>query len=366
MKKTISLVITLVMLLSALSTAISANNTPPALPFEDLAENAWYVPGIEYVYENGIMTGMGNNKFAPAGNVTREQVMQVLLTFEAPATGAYEGNTGFEDVKVNQWYSRAIAWAKTYNITSGVSENIFGLGQAVTREQLATFIKNYLVHTGSEVIIEGSLDGFEDADKVSDWAKDGITFCVSNGIIQGKTETTLDPKGYATRAELAQMLSQFLEAGFLYRVDFDYNGADTRTGAEFKYIVSGTMFGTVPHAEKEGFINGGWWYGDIKVWNNTVLDISENITVTVRWSDGCKVYFDPDDGECDELSRVVDKGEALGELPIPTKEGFIFEGWLYENGEESYIVTAETVINEEGACRLIAQWTPKNTTDASM
>ncbi|MBQ4561227.1 MAG: S-layer homology domain-containing protein [Clostridia bacterium] len=354
MKKISALILSCALLIGG---ALCVKAEDPTLPFNDLVEDAWYTSGIEYVYENGIMSGMGNNKFAPAENVTREQILQVLMVLEYPQPHSYDGNTGFKDVKMNQWYSRAITWAKAYNITSGLSENLFGLGQPVTREQLATFIKNYMVHTGSEVNIEGSLDTFEDANSVSNWAMDGMKFCVANGIIQGKNETTLDPKGYATRAELAQMLSQFLEAGLLYRVTFDDNGADS-CSVGFKYIAPGTTFGNVANVEKEGFINGGWWYGDIKLDNDTVLDISDHITVTMRWSDGSKVYFDPEGGECEELSRVVDKGEPLGELPVPAKDGYIFEGWLYTNGEESYIVTAESVIDEDGAYRLTAQWAP--------
>ncbi len=352
MKKISALILSCALLIGGV---LCVKAEEPALPFNDLVEDAWYISGIEYVYENGIMSGIGNNKFAPANNVTREQIMQVLVTLEYPQPHAYNGNSGFDDVKIGQWYSHAITWAKAYNITSGVSENIFGLGQAVTREQLATFIKNYLVHTGTDVKIEGSLEAFEDADKVSDWAKDGMIFCVSNGIIQGKTETTLDPRGYATRAELAQMLSQFLEAGFLYRVTFDDNGADS-CSVGFKYIAPGTMFGNLAHAEKEGFTYGGWWYGDTKLENDTVLDVSEHITVTVLWGD-IRLNFHPNGGECDELSKAINKGEAVGELPIPTKEGYTFVGWLYENGEESYIVTAESVIEDEGVYILTAQWT---------
>ena len=276
MKKISVLILSCVLLLGGM---LHVKAEESVLPFDDLVPDAWYTPGIEYVYENGIMSGMGNNKFAPEKNVTREQVMQVLVILEYPQPNAYNGNTGFKDVKMNQWYSHAITWAKAYNITSGISEHIFGLGQPVTREQLATFINNYMVHPGSEVNVEGSLDAFEDADKVSEWAMEGMRFCVSNGIIRGKTETTLAPKGYTTRAELAQMLSQFLEAGFLYRVTFDVNGADS-CSVGFKYIAPGTTFGNVACAEKEGFVNGGWWYGDIKISNDTVLDISGPVTVT--------------------------------------------------------------------------------------
>lgn len=325
--------------------------------FNDVLAGAWYTDGIQYAYDNGIMNGMGNGSFNPQGNVTREQVMQVLLILESPATGAYNGNTGFKDVKLGYWYSRAVTWARANEITSGVGEKIFGLGQFVTREQLATFIKNYLVYTGCEISCEGDLSAFADAAKVSDWAVDAMKFCVSNGIIKGRDASILDPKGYATRAELAQMLSQFLESGFLYRVDFDDNNADSCT-AEFKYIASGALFGNVPHAEKEGFLNAGWWYEDIKIQSNTRLEISGHITVTKRWCNGHRVSFNPKGGEMERIDKYIDKGEPLGELPIPTKEGYIFEGWLFDYDGESYIVTEETVFDRDyGSGYLLkAQW----------
>ena len=355
MKKLSALVLSCALLLSG---ALCVKAEEPALPFDDLVEDAWYTAGIEYVYENGIMTGMDNNKFAPAGNLTREQLMQVFFNLGGIEPNAYNGRTGFDDVKIGKWYSRAVNWAKKMEITSGVSENIFGLGQHVTREQLATFIKNYLVHTGSEVNVEGSLDAFDDANSVSDWAMDGMKFCVSNGIIQGKSETTLDPKGYATRAELAQMLSQFLEAGFVYRVNFDANGADSCT-AEFRYVAPGNIIGNLPKAEKEGFINGGWWYEGERLKSNTVLNMTEHITVTRLWGNGYIVYFSAEGGVCDETYKLVDNGKALGELPVPTRDGYIFEGWLYHYGDNPYIVSAESVIEHENyAYYLKAQWKP--------
>ena len=352
-KKLSALILSGALLLGG-SVCASANSS--ALPFDDLAADAWYTEGIEYVYENGIMSGMGNNKFAPSENLTREQLMQVFFNLGGIGPGAYDGNTGFNDVKMNQWYSRAVTWAKDMKITSGISEKVFGLGQLVTREQLATFILNYVLYAGCDVNTEVTLDTFEDAGKISEWALDGMKFCVANGIIKGKSETTLDPKGYATRAELAQMLSEFLEAGFLYRIDFDDNGADSCT-AEFRYVAPGNIIGNLPNAEKDGFMSGGWWFEGQRLKNTSVLNMTDHITVTHLWGNGVIVCFSQNGGECDEFSRLVNKGEPLGELPVATREGYIFEGWLYTNGEESYIVSAETVIETENKyCYLKAQW----------
>lgn len=352
MKKISALILSCALLIGG---ALCAKAEEPTLPFDDLVEDAWYISGIEYVYENGIMSGMGNNNFAPAGNLTREQLMQVFFNLSSPNVSDYSGETGFEDIKQDKWYSAAVTWAKEEGITSGVKEAIFGLGQLVTREQLATFIKNYLVNSGYEVNVEGTLGAFEDADKVSDWAVDGMKFCVENGIIKGKSETILDPKGYATRAELAQMLSQFLEAGFLYRVDFDAKGADA-CEATFRYIAPDAEIGYLHFAEKDGFKFDGWWYNGERITANTVLNLTANITLEAKWGEGNRVFFITDGGDCNEEYRYVKKGEALGELPVPTKEGYSFEGWIFELGEESYIVSADTIIDVDIDYTLTAQW----------
>ncbi len=323
--------------------------------FDDIIAGAWYIPGIQYVYENGIMTGMGETKFSPSTNLTREQLMQVFFNLSSPKISDYLGNTGFNDVPADRWYSPAIKWAKAEGITSGVKENVFGLGQNVTREQLATFIMNYVEYSGGDITSEASLDRFTDADKVSDWAVAGMQFCVENSIINGKTETTLDPRGYATRAELAQMLSVFLEAGFVYRVDFDSDGADA-CEMKFRYIAPNAEIGYLPFAEKEGLKFDGWWLNGERITSSTVLNLTAHTTLTAKWAYGNRVFFVTDGGECNEEYRYVAQGEPLGELPVPTRDGYSFEGWLFELEDESYIVSADTVIEVDVDYTLTAQW----------
>lgn len=177
--------------------------------FTDVTYGAWYIPGIQYVYENNIMSGMGNAKFAPAGKLTREQLMQVFFAMESLDKADYEGETGFNDVPEGRWYSPAVKWAKAEGITNGVKDDVFGLGQYVTREQLATFIMNYVEYKNGDITSDADLTCFSDAGDISDWAVAGIKFCVEKGIINGRANGTLDPRTPANRAELAQILKQY-------------------------------------------------------------------------------------------------------------------------------------------------------------
>lgn len=177
--------------------------------FTDVVTDAWYLEGIQYVYENGTMSGMGNAKFAPSGNVTREQLMQVFFAMEGLDKADYEGETGFVDVSEGRWYSPSVKWAKAEGITDGIKEDIFGIGRYVTREQLATFIMNYVEYKNGDVTADVDLTSFSDVDDISDWAVAGMEFCVEKGIINGRADGTLDPRTPANRAELAQILKQY-------------------------------------------------------------------------------------------------------------------------------------------------------------
>ena len=155
------------------------------------------------------MIGTSETTFSPLIKLTREQLMQVFFAMEGLDKADYEGETGFVDVSEGRWYSPALKWAKTEGITNGIKEDTFGIGQYVTREQLATFIMNYVKYKNGDIASNADLSSFSDADDISDWAVAGIEFCVEKGIINGRANGTLDPRTPANRAELAQILKQY-------------------------------------------------------------------------------------------------------------------------------------------------------------
>lgn len=177
--------------------------------FVDVTPDAWYIPAIQYVFDNSLMIGTSEITFSPLIKLTREQLMQVFFAMEGLDKADYDGETGFTDVSEGRWYSPAVKWAKAEGITNGIKEDTFGIGQYVTREQLATFIMNYVKYKNGDITSNTDLTRFSDADTVSDWAVEGIEFCVEKGIINGRANGTLDPRTPANRAELAQILMQY-------------------------------------------------------------------------------------------------------------------------------------------------------------
>ena len=174
-------------------------------PFTDVPYTHWANDHVGFVCLNKIMNGTAATKFTPNGTTTRAMVAQVL--YNLAGQPAVEGENPFVDVAADAWYADAVIWAAETGLTTGVKADRFAPNDQVTREQLVTFICRYADWAGVDLPQgDGDLSRYEDADQISAWAKDFVVRALEAGIINGKTDTTLVPGGYATRAELAAML----------------------------------------------------------------------------------------------------------------------------------------------------------------
>ena len=109
------------------------------------------------------------------------------------------------------WYAGAVNWAAAQGIVSGYDAGHFGPEDSVTREQLASILYRYAQYKGYQTASsETALQAFTDGGTISDWAVEAMTWAVSDQVLSGKDGGTLDPQGTATRAEVAQMMMNFL------------------------------------------------------------------------------------------------------------------------------------------------------------
>ena len=161
----------------------------PDFPFTDVREGQWFYEAVKYVYDEGIMNGMDRYTFDPNGSLTRAMVWTMLARHEGVDT---EGGA--------TWYAKAQEWA----VEAGVSDGTDPMGN-ITREQLVTMLWRL---NGSEVVT-GSLTGFTDYDKVSDWAGNAMLWATVNGIIEGDEANALNPTAGCTRAQAAAMIMRF-------------------------------------------------------------------------------------------------------------------------------------------------------------
>lgn len=186
---------------------ISATFSRGTLPFTDVKTTDWFYDAVSFTYNMGIMDGVETNKFSPSTTITRGMVVTMLWRM---AGEPYASGTYFDDVSYGRYYTTAVAWSARNNIIEGSGANTFGVDDPITREQLAVILYRYAKYMNYSTTTS-SLYGYDDANKVSSWAKDAMGWAVRNGVIGGVTNTTLCPNNTATRAEVAQMFMNFYD-----------------------------------------------------------------------------------------------------------------------------------------------------------
>ena len=187
---------------------VKATETPSETKFNDVSANDWFASAVDYVTGKGMMNGTADNTFSPKANTTRGMVVTVLYRLEnQPSTSA----ASFTDVASGAYYANAVAWANANGIVSGYGSGKFGPNDKVTREQLAAILYRYAQYKKYNVSGAKSLDGYTDAQSVSSYAVPALQWANAAGVVTGKSGSKLDPKGNATRAEVAAMLMRFCE-----------------------------------------------------------------------------------------------------------------------------------------------------------
>ena len=187
---------------------VKATETPSKTKFNDVSANDWFASAVDYVTGKGMMNGTADNTFSPKANTTRGMVVTVLYRLEnQPSTSA----ASFTDVASGAYYANAVAWANANGIVSGYGSGKFGPNDKVTREQLAAILYRYAQYKKHDVSGANSLDGYTDAQSVSSYAVPALQWANAAGVVTGKSGSKLDPKGNATRAEVAAMLMRFCE-----------------------------------------------------------------------------------------------------------------------------------------------------------
>ena len=180
------------------------------LPFTDVTSGDWFYDAVAYVYDKGMMEGTTDTTFAPTMNLTRSMIAQVLYNLEERPEAP--GAAGFPDVAADAWYADAVNWAAARGIVKGYDTGAFGPEDSVTREQLAAILYRYAQVKGYDTTRGGmAVREFSDSASISDWAQEAMAWAVNAQVLSGKGNGVLDPQGTATRAEVAQMLMNFVE-----------------------------------------------------------------------------------------------------------------------------------------------------------
>lgn len=176
--------------------------------YEDVEKGSWYESAVNFVTEQKIMTGTGDRMFSPDAAVTRGTVAQILYAAEGKPEVA--GSAGMKDVKDGEWYCDAVNWCVASKLAAGYTDGTFRPNDPVTRQQLAAMLYRYAEFSGKDTSASADLRRFADADDVSEYAVTAMKWAVAHGLISG-TGRGLEPKGTATRAQLAVILKAFYQ-----------------------------------------------------------------------------------------------------------------------------------------------------------
>lgn len=187
--------------------------------FPDVDTSAWYHDPIDWAVENGILSGYsGSGLMGPDDTLTRAQLAAIISNAEGASAGDPSSLDGFSDADASAWYAGSLSWAVESGLLSGYSgTGLMGPDDALTREQAAAVLMRWAEMRGEDASARADLSVYPDADKVSPWARDCVSWAVATGVISGVDgldgTKSLDPSGTATRAQAAALMMRLLAGG---------------------------------------------------------------------------------------------------------------------------------------------------------
>ena len=185
------------------------NGGSSGTPFLDIRTH-WAKSAIESAVAKGLFAGTSPTTFHPDQAMNRAMLVTVLYRMENEPAAEGRGKS-FADVSAGAYYAKAVAWASDKGVVAGYSETQFGPEDTITREQLAVILNRYATYKGHNTSKTADLAAFQDADQISEWARVPVQWANVMKLLNGRTSTTLAPKGSATRAEVAKILVTFLD-----------------------------------------------------------------------------------------------------------------------------------------------------------
>lgn len=175
--------------------------------FNDLKDVQWAIEAIESLAKAGIVNGVGEGKFEPDRNISREEFVAMMIR----AFGYYDEDAGcsFDDVTENHWAYKYIASAVEKGLINGISEDAFGIGALLSREDMAVIAYRFALASG-KTFAHGN-ENFSDDEQISDYAKEAVAAMKASGIINGTGNDLFSPKSSTTRAMAAKVIYSILK-----------------------------------------------------------------------------------------------------------------------------------------------------------
>ncbi|NMI06828.1 hypothetical protein HF638_22840 [Paenibacillus sp. SZ31] len=330
----ISLVVSAVPLLPAQS-AVAAElpmqmtKVTTSSGFQDVNPTDWFYDAVVHVQEKGIFSGTNASSFSPKGTMTRAMYVTALGRMAGVDAGAYS-TSSFADVQAGSWYAPYVEWAVKKGITDGTGDRKYSPDATVSREQMATMTLRYFeseqipYQTENPVTTEPG-----DLGDVSSWAADAVIKLWQAGVFTGDEKGNFNPRAQATRAEAAVL---FMRNNAVVEAWKNQN--------QTPVTPTPTPTVTPTPTPSAGGNSGGGTPGDNGGNPGTG---SVAYTLTFESNGGTAIS-----------AQTVRKGQVLNNLPAPTKEGYIFQGW-FADSDLSLIFASGSTLNAD--TKLYAKYT---------
>lgn len=280
--------------------------TAYAAEYKDVNEDAWYYESVSYVTDRGLFDAKEDGSFAPESEMTRGMLVTAIGRLEGVSADA--GEARFADIPQSAVCAPYANWAAENDIVAGYDGTRFGPYDKLTREQMAKVFYNYLRYKNENTRVREVMD-YIDADSVSDWAINAVSYCSEQGLLEGNDRHEFMPQGTLTRAEAAQVVyklaKKYVEeavpsiSGHITAVD--HHGHVT-TDIEIKdFIASGFTTGDMIEVKSGDAVFTapyGTAYTDVDNYLTVILSVVDNkhISVAINMGNASETYgLDTDD-----------------------------------------------------------------------
>lgn len=259
------------------------------LSYQDVLEDAWYASTVEEAYSLGLIskdTLFNPENYASRAQMVTVLGREYEREYGVTLSGS--GSEAFTDVVKGSYYDTYVGWGYKNGIVLGMGDNKFEPDGNVTREQIAVFLYRMAVYTGKTISQDSDqslLTSFRDGGTVSDYAKSAMCWAVNVGILQGDDRGYLDPQGSATRAHMITMLTRYIKnvadvSPSYTTVTFDPSGGTVdKSSASY---VAGSTFGSLPTPTKQYRTFLGWYDGSTQYTASSTVP-SSSLTLTAKW-----------------------------------------------------------------------------------
>ncbi|MDU4696584.1 MAG: S-layer homology domain-containing protein [Paenibacillus sp.] len=181
--------------------------------FKDVAGH-WAEKAVNDMGSRLVISGIGDGLYNPDHAITRAEFAAIMV--RALGFHANRGATPFSDVRSSDWYSGAVVTAFDYKLISGYEDDSFRPQQQITREQAMVMIASAMEVTGLKAPLPAQesykiLQAYDDADQVSEWARNSVAAVLQAGILTGRGNSQLAPQAFITRAEVAVIIQRLLQ-----------------------------------------------------------------------------------------------------------------------------------------------------------